>query len=67
MTAILAALAQGLVGLFIGLLTLTIMFAGLVMMFKPERGREVLKNSAIAATLFILGMTIARACLERLK
>ncbi len=64
MAASIKVIVQSLVQLFTGLLMLTLMFAGLVMMFKPERGREVLKTSAIAAVLFFLGVAIVRSCLE---
>ena len=53
--------------LFTALLMLTIMFAGLIVIFKPERGRDILKNAAIAAGLFLLGLTIARACADALR
>ena len=48
-------LTQALTSLVGSILLLAIMAAGLVLMFSPPLGRQMLKNAAIALLLFVVG------------
>jgi hypothetical protein len=67
MTAIAKGVLEVLAPLFAALLLLTIMMSGLVMMIAPAKAREILKNAAIAAAIFLFGLTLAQSCIEGLR
>jgi hypothetical protein len=58
---------HSLTSFFGGLLLLAIVAAGFVMMFAPARARELLKNLAIALSLFTAGTMLLQACCGRLR
>jgi hypothetical protein len=54
---------QSLTSLFGGLALLAIIAAGFTMMFAPALGKQLLKNTAIAVALFVLGsMLLSTFC-----
>ena len=52
---------QTLTSLFGSLALLAIIAAGFVMMFAPALGRQLLKNTAIAIGLFVIGTMLLSA------
>ncbi len=60
-------LLHELTSLFGMLVLLAIMAAGLVMMFSPPHGRELLKNALIALALFIVGSMLVQASCAALR
>ena len=67
MTLLFRNVVFALTTLFSMALALTIMFAGLAIMMKPERAHETLKNAAMAVGLFLLGLTLTRACFDVIR
>ena len=52
---------HNLTSLFGGVALLAIIAAGFLMMFAPALGRQLLKNTAIAVGLFVLGSMLLSA------
>ena len=57
---------QTLTSLFGSLALLGIIASGLLMMFSPHMGKELLKNIFIAILLFVIGSMLLQSCLSAL-
>ena len=53
--------------LFGSLLLLGLTITGLVLMVAPALGRQLLKNTGIAAGLFLLGLMVLQVCCSALR
>lgn len=58
---------HGLVTVAGSLLALGLVVGGMVLMVNPPAGRQLLKNLAVAALLFVLGALLLNLCVEALR
>ena len=60
-------LLHAVTSLFGALVLLALVAAGLVLMFSPPHGRELLRNALIALVLFIVGTMLVQASCGALR
>ncbi len=60
-------LLQKLTSVFEALALLALLISGLVMMFSPSHGRQLLKDTLIALALFVIGSMLVQASCTALR
>ena len=58
---------HSLTSLFGGLALLGLVASGLLMMFAPALGKQLLKNVAVAIALFVVGSMLLQSCCGALR